>query len=424
MTSRYSLRNGPRNNRFFTIDGAKLFLAKYSIMPAIITTDNMFKLLMMVECDVDGMKPSDRDNAVTSKNAYRKGQCINNFDTETISEEIQHLAGVNFPPLSKEMVNVKRIDETLVKPTPKSFLELENHYSVEKMKSGGTGLAICCVSTFEDVVTYPKEGICKKDYVYSENIVQTDIMTIGGFVTPMHTDIGGTNRYSKIVTMGGAKIWIFLKSTKDSDIKCINDMIIVWKTSPENNSSESAVNVHSQINYIINNNEQFDLVLQTTNQEMQHCGRFPHAVITLIDPTINPSGYCLSVGFRIFNTNSMTQIVSAAIGDGGEGLSWQSADGYLKPVIKKKGAGKKQITEKEVIKATGQYISANIKGMGAASRPADIARIKNSILEDVKNKHVVTSTRSTKVLQTKKRRKEMKKKKINNLLQNKTTTSK
>jgi hypothetical protein len=227
-------------------------------------------------------------------------------------------------------------------------------------------------------------------------------------------DIGGTNRYSVIINNGAVKIWIFSKTLQKKTLESINDLI---STSKSASTTSESVDVEMQLDFILNNNDKFIIVLQLPGQEMQHSGIYPHAVITLIDPIVNPSQYCLSVGYRIANISSMTKIVTPAINKGtGEGMSYQGKAGYLQSAITiRKGKTIDVINDKKFLQETGKFISVNIKQLGAAKTTKDVAEAKLQILTTATTKALVNKLRVEKTLSAKKSRKQQKIDKFSNL---------
>ena len=405
--TRYSARSTIRPNRLLNINSADELLDIYSIYPKEFNRDQMLALLMNVQCDVSGMKPSDRDSSISSKVAYHSSSTIKQFDNSLISNQMQHMKDLSCSELTDPMVNFKRNDETLIVPRPQSFKELELLASKDN-----SGVAICCCPTYSSILTYPHgTNICKDTFIYRDSVIQTDILTYGGFVTPLHTDIGSTNRFHTIVTKGCVKLWIFLRTSGKEDCDALHVLIASWKTST---TTSEKVDLHKQIEYIISHQDKFDFVIQKTNQEMQHAGAYPHMVITMINPTVNPGSYCLSVGFRIINVLSMVNLAHDALITNAKGLFWQQSNGYLKPILK---SGKSSI--KDVEKATEQFISTNIKNLGGARTPTDIARAKTEIMKAAKQRNEIKIARVHKAIQFKTDKKQMKNKKLSNLLNHK-----
>lgn len=225
---------------------------------------------------------------------------------------------------------MKRNDDTRIHPSPASFAELDALYAETP-----SGMGVCCVDDFTAAVTYP-EPVFVDRYPYAGHCDVGGILTKGGFFTPFHEDEGATSRCSQLVNRGCAKLWIFINSLT------LKDEMKQWKaqwkvfssftfpsflspslhpphfsppSSPTHRkvSDDSiAIDIADQLSFILKESWHFNFVLQLPGQQMEHSGLYDHAVITLIDPVVNPNLYCLSVGHIIYNGNAM-KVSSAPI---------------------------------------------------------------------------------------------------------------
>ena len=196
------------------------------------------------------------------------------------------------------------------------------------------------------------------------------------------------------------------------------------------------IEIADQMAFILAHPEKFNFVLQLPGQQMEHCGLFDHAVITLVDPMVNPQLYCLSVGHSVYNGNAMKVFChslplkplpltsfplmkrlasSSKEGDGAE-MSFQ-VGGELVPVVTasklKKCKGNEQKSDL-LLKGIGQWVSSTIKAVGAATKSTDVAVEKNAVIQYVKEKKRKDKDRAVKGVQTKAEKKEQMKKRAAN----------
>ena len=108
MERRTTSRNVSRPNRFFTQTEAADFLKQHSVYPSFINTEMIMLLLLQVEMSVEEMPPSDRDYHISTKRAFHHSATMQPFDLDIVSNEMQHLAGIDISLLgSMAQVTVK-----------------------------------------------------------------------------------------------------------------------------------------------------------------------------------------------------------------------------------------------------------------------------------------------------------------------------
>ena len=101
--------------------------------------------------------------------------------------------------------------------------------------------------------------------------------------------IGGRNRHNQLVTIGGNKIWFFLKTSKKLTIQSFFESSKAWT------NEDKTVKYIEEMNFILTNKKDWDIVLQRPGEVMEHCGAFLHAACTIVQKS-NP--VCVSIGFQ------------------------------------------------------------------------------------------------------------------------------
>ena len=155
------------------------------------------------------------------------------------------------------------------------------------------------------------------------NCVTTDILSVGGFYSPLHLDNGGTSRRHILAGHidGSAKLIIISNSMaarRQSEIK----------NALRNISTGSIDVVEAELCWILRNHVFFDFVLQGVGEEVEHCGAYYHAFITFINPVLNPKLVCLSLGYTIVSSRAFAQFINHAPK---EVLGYQNRRGEIVP---------------------------------------------------------------------------------------------
>ena len=130
--------------------------------------------------------------------------------------------------------------------------------------------------------------------------------------------IGGRNRHNQLVTIGGNKIWFFLKTSKQLSIQSFFESSKAWT------NEDKTVNYFEEMNFILTNKKDWDIVLQRPGEVMEHCGAFLHAACTIVQKS-NP--VCVSIGFQV---SSPTALLSYLVNAPQSEQGFQS-QGKIKP---------------------------------------------------------------------------------------------
>ena len=109
---------------------------------------------------------------------------------------------------------------------------------------------------------------------------------------------GGCNRHNQLVTIGGKKIWFFLKSRIQSSIQSFLESKKAWT------NEDQTVDYHKEMEFILRNDKDWQIMLQSPGDVMEHCGAYLHAACTIVQ-TSNP--VCVSIGFQ---TSTATALLS------------------------------------------------------------------------------------------------------------------
>ena len=110
--------------------------------------------------------------------------------------------------------------------------------------------------------------------------------------------IGGRNRHNQLVTIGGNKICFFLKSRIQSSIQSFLESKKAWT------NEDQTVDYHKEMEFILRNDKDWQIMLQSPGDVMEHCGAYLHAACTIVQ-TSNP--VCVSIGFQ---TSTATALLS------------------------------------------------------------------------------------------------------------------
>jgi hypothetical protein len=167
----------------------------------------------------------------------------------------------------------------------------------------------------------------------------TDILSFGGFYSPLHLDNGGSNRRHLLTGAqdGSVKLIIISNSmakNKTSEIQDgLND---IWKRG-------NSAGIEDELSWINNNHSRFDFVLQRVGEEIEHCGAFYHSFITFVNPISNPQLVCLSIGYMILSARALTQYMNNAPV---EEIGFTNTKGEIIPIMKKR------VTEEDSANAT------------------------------------------------------------------------
>jgi hypothetical protein len=227
--------------------------------------------------------------------------------------------------------------------------------SIQTSNDASKGIIVCCYDKYrshmgleEDLLTEKasstknalmEEMLINRDYYeknkalfkeqkieYKEtvgiNCVTTDILSVGGFYSPLHLDNGGTSRRH------------ILAGQKDSSAKLIiisNSMAARRQSEIKNalrNISTGIIDVEAELCWILRNHVFFDFVLQEVGEEVEHCGAYYHAFVTLINPILNPRLVCLSLGYKIVSSRALAQFINHAPEDV---LGYQNNKGEIVP---------------------------------------------------------------------------------------------
>ena len=131
--------------------------------------------------------------------------------------------------------------------------------------------------------------------------------------------IGGRNRHNKLVTIGGNKIWFFLKTSKKLTIQSFFESSKAWT------NEDKTVKYIEEMNFILTNKKDWDIVLQRPGEVMEHCGAFLHAACTIVQKRSHP--VCVSIGFQV---SSPTALLSYLVNAPQSEQGFQS-QGKIKP---------------------------------------------------------------------------------------------
>ena len=101
--------------------------------------------------------------------------------------------------------------------------------------------------------------------------------------------IGGRNRHNQLVTIGGNKIWFFLKSRSQSSIQSFLESKKAWT------NEDQTVDYQKEMAFILKNDKDWQIMLQSPGDVMEHCGAYLHAACTIVQKS-NP--VCVSIGFQ------------------------------------------------------------------------------------------------------------------------------
>ena len=426
---RYSTRNVSRHHRKYNFHQAKEVLRDYYIFPKFIDRESMIKILMLVTSDVFSMPQSDRDYHLGSKSPYHSSfgvMKIDHTDIEKISIDAQHLHEVHVVGVGNKThtfdpkaVHVKFNDDNHMQPTPISFTAINDFYTEHN-----DGLGVCCFTGISNFLpSFPTNQLLNSSYKFYENATPTDIITKGGFYSPLHQDVGVSNRHSVIANFGCIKIWMFARSMNMQNL--LDSKIAEWKSAGGANN-ELSIDVKSQIEYIMINPDMFDFVVQLPGEQLEHTGGFHHAVITMINPDINPQLFCISLGFRVANINAMKRKITVVLSNDGQGIGWQTSTGELQPVVpsskvssasssSSSSSSSKRKKSRSTTGLVAGFVTETLKGLHAATSSHDLKVAKDAVMSAAINHKSNTEKRLQHGLKAKQEKKEKKNKQLLNL---------
>ena len=130
---------------------------------------------------------------------------------------------------------------------------------------------------------------------------------------------GGCNRHNQVVTIGGKKIWFFLKSRIQSSIQSFLESKKAWT------NEDQTVDYHKEMEFILRNDKDWQIMLQSPGDVMEHCGAYLHAACTIVQKGCHP--VCVSIGFQV---SSPTALLSYLVNAPQSEQGFQS-QGKIKP---------------------------------------------------------------------------------------------
>jgi len=118
-------------------------------------------------------------------------------------------------------------------------------------------------------------------------------------------------------------MWIFLRSRNNS-LASTRTFRAAYNTWPSGD-------VHQQLQFVVDNNQLFLVVMQGFNEPMQHCGAYFHAVLTFVPNGSN--GMVLSLGYR---ESAPSAVASYLKNVPEQEKGFITRKGFLEPVKNKK----------------------------------------------------------------------------------------
>ena len=135
-----------------------------------------------------------------------------------------------------------------------------------------------------------------------------DLVSRGGFYTPLHYDMQGKTRAHCIITPGALKIWVIANS------KVEHSRALMAKYVASTQSDKIPVCHNNEIDWLLEHSEYFDWILQQPGQPIEHHGSYFHCVITLVttDKQVNPHGWCVSTGVAYISVDGVVNELTNA----------------------------------------------------------------------------------------------------------------
>ena len=178
--------------------------------------------------------------------------------------------------------------------------------------------------------------------------------------------IGGRNRHNQLVTIGGNKIWFFLKTSKQLSIQSFFESSKAWT------NEDKTVNYFEEMNFILTNKKDWDIVLQRPGEVMEHCGAFLHAACTIVQKS-NP--VCVSIGFQV---SSPTALLSYLVNAPQSEQGFQS-QGKIKPATT-------PVEQKKWATAVAQNVGVSGKEVACMKRRREESKEKRESTKKARRK--------------------------------------